>query len=213
MQTSAAMTDSVAYAARSVLQTVLTRLGPRDFAVQLWDGEQWPSRPNGQADFKLIFHTPNVVRSLFSDVSSLSFGEAYIFGHLDVQGSLIDVFESGDRLLSIPYSPFDRLHLARWLWSIPAPKYSRRGVFSGFARGLTPTAARVRAAVNYHYDHPVSFWKLWLDESLSYSCAYFATPRPRWPTRKRTSLITSAANCVSNQGSACSTWDAAGARW
>lgn len=188
MQTSAGVTDSVAYAARSVLETVLARLGPRDFAVQLWDGEQWPPRPQGQADFKLIFHTPNVVRSLFSDVSSLSFGEAYIFGHLDVQGSLIDVFESGDRLLSVPYSPFDKLHLARWLWSIPAPQYSRRGVFSGFVRGLTPTAARVRSAVNYHYDHPVSFWKLWLDETLSYSCAYFATPHTSLAEAQRNKL-------------------------
>lgn len=32
---------------------------------------------------------------------------------------------------------------------------------------------RTRAAVNYHYDHSVEFWQLWLDESLSYSCAYF----------------------------------------
>ncbi len=27
--------------------------------------------------------------------------------------------------------------------------------------------------MNYHYNHPVEFWKLWLDESLCYSCAYF----------------------------------------
>jgi cyclopropane-fatty-acyl-phospholipid synthase len=31
--------------------------------------------------------------------------------------------------------------------------------------------------VNYHYDHPVEFWKLWLDESLCYSCAYFESPQ------------------------------------
>jgi cyclopropane-fatty-acyl-phospholipid synthase len=109
-------------------------------------------------------------------ISSLSFGEAYIYGHLDVQGSLIDVLESGDRLLTIHYPPSEKLRLARWLWSIPAPKYLRHGAFSGFARRLAPTAVRVRAAVNYHYDHPVDFWKLWLDESLSYSCAYFQSP-------------------------------------
>jgi cyclopropane-fatty-acyl-phospholipid synthase len=109
-------------------------------------------------------------------ISSLSFGEAYIYGHLDVQGSLIDVLESGDRLLTIHYPPSEKLRLARWLWSIPAPKYLRHGAFSGFARRLAPTAVRVRAAVNYQYDHPVDFWKLWLDESLSYSCAYFQSP-------------------------------------
>ena len=35
---------------------------------------------------------------------------------------------------------------------------------------------RTRAAVNYHYDHPLEFWRLWLDESLAYSCAYFQSP-------------------------------------
>jgi cyclopropane-fatty-acyl-phospholipid synthase len=95
---------------------------------------------------------------------------------LDVQGPLIDVFESGDRLLTIHYPAAEKLRLARWLWSIPAPKYLRSGIFSGFPRRFTPSAARIRDAVNYHYNHPVDFWKLWLDESLCYSCAYFEAP-------------------------------------
>jgi cyclopropane-fatty-acyl-phospholipid synthase len=95
---------------------------------------------------------------------------------LDIQGPLIDVFESGDRLLMISFPPSEKLRLARWLWSIPAPKYPRSGIFSGFPRRFTPSAARIRDAVNYYYNHPVDFWKLWLDESLCYSCAYFESP-------------------------------------
>lgn len=177
MTASAALTNPES-AARSLLQMVLAHLSPRrEFAVQLWDGEQWPPESNRPAGFKLIFRTPNVVRSMFSDVSSLSFGEAYIYGGLDVQGSLLDIFESGDRLLTIQYPPSEKLRLARWLWSIPAPKYPRGGTFGGFRRRFAPTDARIRAAVNYHYDHPVDFWRLWLDESLCYSCAYFESPQ------------------------------------
>ncbi len=30
--------------------------------------------------------------------------------------------------------------------------------------------------VREHYDHPAAFYRLWLDESMAYSCAYFETP-------------------------------------
>lgn len=30
--------------------------------------------------------------------------------------------------------------------------------------------------VKSHYDHPAEFYRLWLDESMSYSCAYFENP-------------------------------------
>jgi cyclopropane-fatty-acyl-phospholipid synthase len=172
----AATADHVEGSARSLLQTVFARLGPRKFAVELWDGEQWPPEPNGPANFKLIFRTPNVVRSMFSEISSLSFGEAYIYGQLDVEGSLINIFESGNRLLTIRYPRSEKLRLARLLWSIPAPKFARHGVFSGFDRHLTRAKARIPAAVNYHYNHSVDFWRLRLDESLSYSSAYFLSP-------------------------------------
>ncbi|MGE5217250.1 MAG: class I SAM-dependent methyltransferase [Chloroflexota bacterium] len=174
---SSPITDSVAQAARSLLHTVLARLGPREFAVQLWDGEEWPAEPGGTADFKLIFRTPNVVRGMFNEPSALTFGEAYIYNHLDVEGSLLDVFESGDRLLAIHFPAAEKLRVARRLWSIPPPNYSRSGVFPGFAKRSTSTASRIRASVNYHYDHPLEFWKLWLDESLCYSCAYFDSPQ------------------------------------
>ena len=186
--TAPATTNPIDGSARSLLRTVLARLGRREFAVELWDGEEWPPEQNVPADFKLIFRTPNGVRSMFSNMSALSFGEAYIYGHLDVQGSLIDVFESGDRLLAIRYPPSERLRLARWLWSIPPPKYPRSGIFSGFVRGFSPSAERIRAAVNYHYDHPVEFWKLWLDQSLSYSCAYFQSPQASLAAAQKSKL-------------------------
>jgi len=156
--------------------------------VQLWDGEQWPPESNGPADFKLIFRTPNVVRSIFSDVSSLTFGEAYIYGHLDVQGSLIAVFESGDRLLTIQYPPSQN-----FVWRAGFGRSRHRNIrawepFPASPRTYAPTAARLRAAVNYHYDHPVEFWKLWLDESLCYSCAYFESPQMSLSDAQRNKL-------------------------
>ena len=163
-----------AAAARSILLSVLERDGPREFAVELWDGEQWPAQIPGPARFKLLVRAPSAVRALFSRPDSLSFGEAFIYNQVDVKGSLLDIFAPADRLLNIPWSLADKYQLLRHLWAIPAPNYARSGLFAGFgATGRPGSPSRTRAAVNYHYDHPVEFWRLWLDESLAYSCAYF----------------------------------------
>jgi len=163
-----------AAAARSLLRTVLERYGPRDFAVQLWDGEQWPTQPGNRPRFELILRTPSVVRGMFSQPDSLSFGEAFVYNQMDIKGSLLETFAPADRLMTIPWSFAEKCRLLQWLWLIPAPNYARTGLFAGFGGDRAQgSAQRTRAAVNYHYDHPVEFWQLWLDESLSYSCAYF----------------------------------------
>jgi cyclopropane-fatty-acyl-phospholipid synthase len=166
--------DPSATAARSILQSVLERYGPREFAIELWDGEIWPAQTPEPACFKLILQAPSAVRALFSRPDSLSFGEAFIYDQVDIEGSLLDIFAPADRLLSIPWSFADKCQLLRQLWAISAPEYVRTGLFAGFGAKDSPgSEARTRAAVNYHYDHPVEFWRLWLDESLVYSCAYF----------------------------------------
>jgi cyclopropane-fatty-acyl-phospholipid synthase len=178
--TSIATIDSVsrkypgADAARNLLQIVFDRLGPREFAIELWDGERWPAQPGKRPRFDLVLRSPSVLRALFSQPDPLSFGEAFIYNQLDIRGSLLDIFAPADRLMTIPWSFVEKFRLQQLLWSIPAPNYARRGLFSGFgADGAQGSPRRTRAAVNYHYDHPVDFWRLWLDESLSYSCAYF----------------------------------------
>jgi len=164
-------------AARCLLQNVLERYGPREFAVELWDGEQWPAQAVNPPRFKLILRAPSVVRGLFGRPDSLSFGEAFIYNHLDIRGSLLDIFAPADRLMALPWSLSDKCRWLQQLWSIPAPSYSRTGLFSGFGNpGAQGSMGRTRAAVNYHYDHPLEFWRLWLDESLAYSCAYFQSP-------------------------------------
>ncbi len=164
-------------AARSLLQTVLERYGPRDFAVELWDGEQWPAQTDNRPRFKLMLRTPSVVRGLFSRPDSLSFGEAFVFNRLDIMGSLLDIFAPADRLMTIPWSFTEKCRLLPRLLSIPPPSYGQTGLFGGLGNSpILASAQRSRAAVNYHYDHPVQFWRLWLDESLSYSCAYFQSP-------------------------------------
>jgi hypothetical protein len=41
-------------ASRLLLRTVLERYGPRDFALELWDGEHWPAQLGNRPRFELI---------------------------------------------------------------------------------------------------------------------------------------------------------------
>ena len=84
----------------------------------------------------------------------MTFGEAYRDGRLEVDGDLVALLAAVDRKVDWrrqrPASVFDRLRLG----------------------GDRLTARR---NVHRHYDLGNDFYRLWLDEQLVYTCAYFPT--------------------------------------
>lgn len=105
-----------------------------------------------------------VEREIFLN-PELRAAEAYMDGRL--------VFENGGEV-------YDLLHLfsvnRRGLGSHPVQKALRSGWKA--LRRVHQANPIGRAAQNArsHYDHPASFYALWLDESMAYSCAYFTEP-------------------------------------
>jgi len=88
----------------------------------------------------------------------LAFGEAYADGNLDVAGDLTQMIESLNR-------------------SFSAARPQRRAVRATLRRrtvGTTPAAARKN--VHQHYDLGNEFYRLWLDDAMVYTCAYFDDP-------------------------------------
>ena len=88
---------------------------------------------------------------------SLTFGEAYMRGDITVEGDLmvpLKVWHASDGV-----SPPKALQL----------------VASILAK-LPDSASKASAKAQHHYDIGNEFYKLWLDQSLTYSCAYFTTP-------------------------------------
>jgi len=81
-----------------------------------------------------------------------SLAEAFIDGRIDVAGDLIDVLAVAEKLASAG----------------GAPVTTR--VATAFGKH-TPKVDR--AAIGYHYDVGNAFYRLWLDERMVYSCAYF----------------------------------------
>ncbi|MGZ8992452.1 MAG: class I SAM-dependent methyltransferase [Burkholderiaceae bacterium] len=112
---------------------------------------------------RIGFGLPARVRLVIADQATLaqladatvaSLAEAYVEGRIDVQGDLLEAIPLADQIASAAgSSPAQRI--ARLL-----RKHSSR---------------QDRAAVGYHYDVSNDFYRLWLDEHMVYSCAYFKT--------------------------------------
>ncbi len=102
----------------------------------------------------------------------LGFAENYMYGNLEVTGDLETLLVAGNRYVRFieskkmrNYSLFGRIAgLLACLFD------SLRGVFSKI------NVEKEKRDVQYHYDLGNDFYKLWLDESLTYSCAFFEDP-------------------------------------
>lgn len=122
--------------------------------VEFWDGdvEQYGE---GEAKFRLILREPIPKSEIIRD-PSLAFGEAYMDGTIEIEGSVRDVIES-------LYNNHDSfLH--------QNPAYLR------LAKFMSNGIKKSKENAQYHYDIGNDFYRLWLDETMTYSCAYFKSP-------------------------------------
>jgi cyclopropane-fatty-acyl-phospholipid synthase len=121
--------------------------------------------PNGEAissdsnpKVTLTFRSWAVVRFLLAGrIGKL--GDAYAAGDIGVGGSLRDILQLGIAL---------------------AERFGRVPRFTSTFKPLSwltfrHTRSNDAAAVQSHYDVSNDFYELWLDESMTYSCAYFRT--------------------------------------
>ena len=106
---------------------------------------------NMPAKFRVLVHEPVSYKKLIQS-TSLALGEAYMNGEIEVEGDLVQAL---DELFKCQ-SEFktDRLALRKLLYTSTSKHNQKKEVSS-------------------HYDIGNEFYKLWLDPTLSYSCAYF----------------------------------------
>jgi len=111
---------------------------------------------DGEPQFAIRFNDDNVL-GLLGDDMFMNFGEAYMDGRVDVEGDLAD-------LLS--------LAVRSGLKSETKTAQSFAGA-AWRAAGKLRLRKREKENIARHYDLGNDFFRLWLDESLTYSCAYF----------------------------------------
>ncbi|MEW6121476.1 MAG: cyclopropane-fatty-acyl-phospholipid synthase family protein [Pseudomonadota bacterium] len=110
------------------------------------------------------FMDEKLERDLFFN-PELTAAEAYMDGRL--------VFEDGSGV-------FDLLLLfsvnRKGLGSHPVQQALRKAWRALRRFHQANPVAKAKQNVSSHYDHPAAFYRLWLDETMAYSCAYFDFP-------------------------------------
>ena len=155
------------------LRAELERSFPeRPFTVSFWDGTELAGTNGSGPTF--FVRSPRAVAHLFRAPGELGLGRAYIQGMLDVDDidAAIDVVDSWR-----PPIPSPRRWLALGVAALRATglvRLPRRPGIELRLRGPRHSLKRDRAAVRYHYDAGNEFFALFLDESMTYSCAIFS---------------------------------------
>jgi cyclopropane-fatty-acyl-phospholipid synthase len=125
------------------------------FSVRFWDGDAGMFG-NGLPAFTIIFNTEDGARSIFRSGAN-GFREQYVAGNIDVEGDF-------DKLLRVGMDPR--------VQNIPFSLKTKIAVFLQHLQSFN-TTKRSPENIAHHYDLGNNFYKQYLDESMTYSCAYF----------------------------------------
>ncbi len=161
--------DPAAARTLSILESVFGESYLRNFDVRLWDGTTKPSQ-TAHRDFTFVVNSPGALRNAFTPPVDLHAGSAFVDGSLEIEGdacAAIAAFNAANA----SRSPLQTAQIALQLTRLP--KEPRATVPGAELHGKRHSRERDRAAISYHYDHPVAFYASFLDRNLVYSCAYF----------------------------------------
>lgn len=155
--------------ATALLEAIFGDAFRSGFAVRLWDGTTLPSTTD-RRDFVLLVNTPGALRSAFSPPLDRNAGATFVSGALDVEGDLTAAIAA----LNAAGGARSALQKARiGLLLTRLPRDPRPVPPGADLRGKVHSRERDRAAISYHYDHSVDFYRTFLDRDLVYSCAYY----------------------------------------
>jgi len=165
----------------------LARVLPsRPFHVRFWDGGSVAATVEQAPTFHV--RRPSALAHFLRAPGTLGLGRAYTDGSLaveDLDGAFIVVDEWEPPALSNT----GRLRLGLAIVAAAAPGgFPRRPSLELILRGRLHSIERDAAAVRYHYDVGNDFFALFLDESMTYSCAIFSRGATTLEDAQRTKL-------------------------
>lgn len=135
-------------------RNIMKKLFADPCEVKFWDGEVIKCG-EGMPQFRIDFNEPIAKSEIISD-PSLAFGEGYMFKKIDVVGNIQKVIES--------------------LYKNPDSFLHQKNAYDKLFKILSNNIRKSKENIQFHYDIGNDFYSLWLDETMTYSCAYFESP-------------------------------------
>jgi cyclopropane-fatty-acyl-phospholipid synthase len=141
----------------SLLHWLLAVLGEPPVAFVLWNGRRVAGQNHDVVATLHLADRPTLLRLLWNP--GFEFGEGYTDGHISVDGSLSKLVGAINRSVArVPKSPY-----------VLRRRLQRCGPGQN-------NLARSRGNVHHHYDIGNEFYRLWLGDTMAYTCAYYPTP-------------------------------------
>ena len=131
-------------------KTLFKNLFVDTFELKLWDGSS-EIYGEGEPKFKIIFNEPIPKADIIKD-PSIAFGEGYMTKKLDIEGSIQDVIES--------------LYNSK-------ESFLGNEKYANLIKMVKNNIKNSKKNIEFHYDVGNDFYKLWLDDTMTYSCGYF----------------------------------------
>lgn len=137
---------------KEVYNQIFEKSFSRKTIVKFWDGTV---KVYGEKTGKAVFHIhikKKIPLSSLKKNASLVFGEAYMAKNIEIEGNIQDLIYD---IYTQTESFLNNSQFRRWL---PKEVHSKQ---------------QSKSDIHSHYDLGNDFYELWLDPSLTYSCAYF----------------------------------------
>jgi cyclopropane-fatty-acyl-phospholipid synthase len=144
-------------------------LPDRPFSISFWDGGRLESTGPGPT---LSVRSPRAIGHVLRAPGELGLGRAYVCGDIDVDDLDALVALLG-RWQPPPIGATTRLRLLASAVRLAGLRRPAPPAAELRPRGATHSRRRDAQAVRHHYDVSNQFFALFLDESLTYSCALF----------------------------------------
>lgn len=155
---SASGSDKLVDLGKWLISKLMALLGNPPVTIVLWNGSR-VSPADGRSVGTVIIRDRKTFFKLFVQ-TELHFGDAFCRGDIEIDGELIAILEAIYRSRS---------------------KVVKNNLVGGYLTKIINSPqlnslAGSRDNIHHHYDIGNDFYRLWLDEKMQYTCAYFFTP-------------------------------------